>query len=531
MLIAKKSKTITSISSLIFLSLLLMIFFQNCTGVKFKGITVNELNSNSINKSYQFAIEEENTVESKNTKLLLIVDNSVSMKAAQTSLALGLKQLIDQRLLGIRITVRVVTTTKGNIIDKKPNMDTLYTYTPSIVADINTPLSNGTVEKFDQIDSNTLIATINNIGTEGSSDESIRHRLAETLIDDSSKAFFKIGDRAAILLITDEDDPKDNLNSDFQKIYSPATQVSYDLNVSEIKVQFNQDITLEDGTIQTNNGIVPYRFGSSVGKCANMTAQDKHNLALRACSLSMKNCSAVSCSDGVTVSNGINLLSIYTSQLSSQKFDCSSSNFQYLYNNSTKIYLNTYETAIAIIDIIGSSSGMTSNNIIPTSCKTIDSISLNSNLTLGQKYFEQYHDVSQDTPLNILINRRIRALFGEDFYFGSIILLPNDTPAKAQSVGLEIKALTDSLNGNSHSINNTSYENGLNQIATFIQKIIKRDYTIDANILKTLKSVEVLKLDKTSYKLKQDQDFKIIENIITLVAENLNPTDQIIITY
>ncbi|MCH2533795.1 MAG: hypothetical protein MK008_05075 [Bdellovibrionales bacterium] len=188
------------------------------------------------------AIKNEASLETSELKIIMVVDNSSSMKAAQEYLNTGLKSLFAKlKSLNIKSKIYIYTTTQLGESDMFPAatpntyyrwedkygvikesteepykaaiLDYEYTSRPLLLppagGDELTLTEDMSPSDYDEVISQLdkiLTSSDEGIGTNGSSDEQGLCTVAKTLFDKGPNAIFNAGDKTLFLIVSDEND-------------------------------------------------------------------------------------------------------------------------------------------------------------------------------------------------------------------------------------------------------------------------------------------------------------------------------------
>lgn len=184
-------------------------------------------------------------LEAEELKIVMVVDNSSSMKAAQEYLNNGLKSLIRRlRSLNINTKFYIYTTTQFEDDGRQPSSDIskysryedfngiwhettgwfreTYVYdiervlTPNLlppvggeVLELSKDMSESDFNDFEQRLEN-LLTSSDGVGVNGSSQEQGLCTVARTLFDDGPNSIFSSGDNTLFLIVTDENDDSES---------------------------------------------------------------------------------------------------------------------------------------------------------------------------------------------------------------------------------------------------------------------------------------------------------------------------------
>ncbi|MBC7753528.1 MAG: hypothetical protein H7Z71_04770 [Moraxellaceae bacterium] len=224
----EKQKKIGFIGLFLLSAIASTLVFQNCSKVNY-----DELSDKKVKTTGQVnrVINLNPTFNSENSamKVLFIVDDSYTMSQSQTRLSNAVDSLVNP-LFGRDVEFKVVSTSgiPSNEIDYEINRKyfdnngteisaTQISLTPNYI--IDNQITNRTTDRHPRISSlknfttlqfngvKTKIKTaILNVGVNGSDTEEGFCPAVRQLFDTSASSFFKKGDKAAIIFLTDEDD-------------------------------------------------------------------------------------------------------------------------------------------------------------------------------------------------------------------------------------------------------------------------------------------------------------------------------------
>ncbi|MCH2534118.1 MAG: hypothetical protein MK008_06735 [Bdellovibrionales bacterium] len=196
--------------------------------------------------------DKEINLDAQELKVVMIVDNSSSMKSAQEYLSQGIRPLLSRiRALGIKVSFYVYSTTQfhndgdnhiadynrfyrytdENGIYRETTSDPGYyggfqydvekTITPSLrdpIGGVMTIDSDMSEDEFNQFEDKITSVISDEIGIHGDSKERGLCTLSRTLFDKGNNQFLSAGDNVLFLVVTDENDESETANSCYSKL-------------------------------------------------------------------------------------------------------------------------------------------------------------------------------------------------------------------------------------------------------------------------------------------------------------------------
>lgn len=201
--------------------------FQNCAKVNYD--TFNNISILGAGSSRKLTIDPTYNQQKANLKVLFVVDDSYTMSQSQTQLANAIDSLLNP-LQGHNVELKIVSTSGVPSNEVDYNISTRY-MTEQRLTIPQTQLSSlssylveknianstnqrhgslrlyrsSTTAQFNQLKSQ-IKSSILSVGVNGSDTEEGLCATARQLFDESSSSFFKTGDKAAIVILSDEND-------------------------------------------------------------------------------------------------------------------------------------------------------------------------------------------------------------------------------------------------------------------------------------------------------------------------------------
>lgn len=202
--------------------------FQNCARVSYDTIAnVNILGG--AGSSRKLTIDPTYNQQKANLKVLFVVDDSYTMSQSQTQLANAIDSLLNP-LQGHNVELKIVSTsgvpsnevdynittrymTEARLTIPQSQTSTLSSYLVEKSVANSSNVRHGslrlyrtsTTAQFNQLKSQ-IKSSILAVGVTGSDTEEGLCATARQLFDSSSSSFFKAGDKAAIVILSDEND-------------------------------------------------------------------------------------------------------------------------------------------------------------------------------------------------------------------------------------------------------------------------------------------------------------------------------------
>jgi KaiC/GvpD/RAD55 family RecA-like ATPase len=474
-------------------SLGLLIFsFQNCSKTNFSAVESSYVTGTEVRKISLDPSSDQKATESGLLKVMLVVDNSATMKNSQENLKRNISYLLST-LKNRNAEVTIITSDyadrhfsqANDSID--PVTKTAYAagykrvFQPSVA-------SRRPVYKFSKTDDAALFAknidsvsrSIETIGTNGSDSEAQLFSFGASL---NYETFFKKGDAALIYFITDEDDQHTfNPNVSYiHRVYN-LNQVSKPYARVSCKNCFSYQYTWfrEDG--KTEAGTSAPNF-SSMTSCTASYNSVQSNSAYRI---------KAPC---VAVQSGINLASSYTTCESylksnpypSEEVTCvdSQENHSSVVNDT---YYSLYNSEYSRVRTQVNSRGLP-----PVSGDSVRMNLYQYDLFSGlKKHMDELFDKKYFIGVSTNLRGQNCSLSTGQSYDSVFGLLSSIIP-KDQML---ISSICDSVN----------FQANLEAVSKSFEKIIKSDYVLDIDVAtESVIAIDLILADKTVVSLMSDQ--------------------------
>lgn len=516
--------------------------FQNCAKTNYaqttKPSTTNPIATGIITRTVD--IDTTQNQKLADLKVLFVIDDSYTMKQSQQLLSYAIDSLLSP-LQGRNTSFKVVTTSgvPSNEIDY--NISTTYKNELGQIISAAQASAAGTylIEKnitnatnrrggiFQfyressqaQIDlvKNQIKNAITEAGTNGSDSEEGFCAINRQLFDETASRFFNPGDKAAIILISDEDDSSvfTKCTQRYTQKYSSQGLVYYNYN------QMRTQLTLEYQTVQ--DGIakwLPAQWGVTLPGLENISIGSNCSSAHITDSLQkiaelvyqVRNVTACKYQAQPSAYLGSDLGDNELSNsrnLCLQAFTLNNLNFNDFYH-----YLNASKMSAQVSSCAKTSS--TTNTISEpyniTSVIQADSAALST------------QNLSQS-----IINRS-NELFGSNGYMvASIIHRPGEACqlVSGQAYGTKYINLKNAMgnNGKVESICASSYNTVLDQTSQFIVNEAQRTYVVEP--LAANEYILEVSIVRSSIKTKlvRNTDYEVVGSTITLTGYQIQPGD------
>jgi hypothetical protein len=466
--------------------------FQNCAKVNYQtqaGVTVTTTGTGT---------STEKTVEvnplffndPSDVKILFVVDDSFTMSQSRIQLANTMNSMLDP-LKGRNSEIRIVSTTGilNNQLDYA-NEDEFIGPTGPITAAQAGALSDYTIKRnyrpsqsarhqplifskyytdtqFDEVKEKAKSQVLA-VGNAGDDTEETLCAAIHHLYDDSTNSFFKPGDKAAVIFVTDENDASlfttCSRQIEFKSSNTPQIYYSYDQERIQAVIEY---YVMKDNvqTAVTSQLGLPFKHSTSAG-LAQCTAADRETLRTE------------------LIRQGYQLISIndciYTTQetffYGADFGDDGSVSNKDLCTTQVTYQGQTYSTLYAYI----ASAGFTA---AAGSCKKVMSQSNSIFITENRlPVIPMDSEAGRNTDLISGIQDQSEKLFKSGYIIASIVRRPNDgCPLNAgQSVGSMFESLTAKLSNNAviESLCASSFETTLSSVSKFMVQSAQKSYSL-----------------------------------------------------
>lgn len=503
--------------------------FQNCSKVGFRSAANESIVKVEPLSTRTITVDPTYNQEKADMKVLLVVDDSYTMSQSQTQLANAIDSLLNP-LQGHNVEFKIVSTSGV------PNNEVDYSITKKYFSDQNIEISSSQLEGLSGyfVDNNIKNASSNRhgllklyresttaqfqnlkqqiktaiqaVGVAGSDTEEGLCATARQIFDDSDSGFFKVGDKAAIVLLTDENDSSffSRCSSRYRQRISSQSVVYYNYGQQRAKISLEYQVT--------NDGVTtwqPVVWGVSlsgprtISVGANCTPEDQVDSVTKITS------------QGFVVRNVKNCVyeviaaSYYGADLgddgSSDRNLCTQS---FSYNGKT--YANLY--AMINANTLSAAAESCGRQIIP------------GNQLSGQIEFDSIVRSdpaaysSQD--LKVALLNKSNNVFGPSGYiYASLIRVSGESCAlsSGQSYGTKYQELNSLLGPQRSAVQslcNSDFSSVLTQVSQFIVNVVSNSYVLPLQDGESVLSVSILRnQDKISL---TKSDYEVVQNTITL---------------
>lgn len=517
------------------------VVFQNCSKVNYKELTGDgKVNPNSVTKT--ISINPTFNSQSADLKVLLVVDDSYTMSQSQTKLSTAMDSLLNP-LFGRNVEYKIVSTSgvPSNQIDysldkkyynslnqeisqAQANNSGSYSIETYVNNTLTTrhqkfsTLKNFTQAQFDSVKTNIKKAILQ-VGTNGSDSEEGSCAALRQLFDSSTNRFFKKGDKAAIIILTDEDDGSQfkNCVSKYQEKVSNSPTVFYNYLQQRARLQLEYQAT-RDGIITW----IPASWAIGLPQTSTFVASTSCTSADQQAALQKIS------AKGYTVRNVTSCVyeATQTTHYGVDLGDDGSSNLNLCmspvtYQGISYPNLYSFVTASGLSAVNGSCErvSQSSNSIVRTDVFT--------SVISSDSAAHQMKD------LHTAFLNKTSELFGQGFFVASIIRKQNESCSlqTGQSYGLKYLDLTDKLGQNAitESLCASNFSTVLNQISQFIIDVATNSYVIpDFKTTDKVTSVQVVRSTQT-INLTTSQ-YEVVGSTLTLIDFNLQQGDILKVT-
>lgn len=513
-----------------------LFLFQNCSQHSFDASSSEELNAQEEVVASQAADP---------VRVILLVDDSYTMKPMQELLSKGIQSVAEKRLLGTAVSVDVYSTSTSRYNLPIQQGQTGYRQTPKYFGRLQSA-------SFSIQNVRNIMNWVAQIGIMGSSDERIRHRLATILADDRPDRGIQKGDRVAIVMITDEDDSADGpLNVPFSTLQPTGNRIKFKFKSTVINFSYSRIISDGPNTTgkvfsQNRVSVEPDRFtcaGSSQAQqlevirryyIYNPDIGQNPDLAVLNCLDNQveESLSTFGKDDLVNVGTGNVFESAPKFTIGSQEFGCQMTNFQARFS---KTETNTFARVEDFFDsenqrIRSRATNPTDFGYYAISNRFGDCLTEVSpvGVGIGTSLSERMQELSGTTDVNEFIQRRLQELTGGAFHISSIVTTDASKLQGDQSVGNGIIKLTRDLGGKILSIHSADYSEALNPVAEFVLREARLKYPVAASTLSILKGVKIIR-NSQEILMKNSIDYRIEGTEIIFSKGSIQVGDRIIL--
>lgn len=512
--------------------------FQNCAKTNYKTLgTASSQNATSTNLTKRkITVDPSFNPVKADMKVLFVVDDSFTMSQSQAHLANALDSLLNP-LLGHNVEFKIVSTSgiPSNEIDF--NVTTKYfsdqnielsaiqiTGLNSYIIEKNMTTSSNkrhaplklfresTTSQFTNLKADIKKA-IQDVGVIGSDTEEGLCSTARQLFDDTTSRFFKPGDKAAIVILTDENDSSvfSKCSRRYRQRVSNAPVVYYNYGQQRAKISLEYQV-IKDGVSSWS----PINWGVSLSGERSITVG-------AACSVADQN-EALNriTSQGFNVRNitkcvyEIEQASYYGADLGDDGSDPNKNLCQNSFN-----YLNgiVYPNLYNMVNSNGFSiaANSCSKQIVPGN-------SLSAQMEFDSVIkSDSVASAAQDLKLSIA--NKSNELFGSSgFFISSLIRINTESCslASGQSYGTKYQELTDLLGPQKSIVQSlcyTDFSTTLSKVSQFIVNEAEKSYSLPVQDGETVLSVTLI--NGSSRKLLTASDYEAVKGVVTLSNFNL----------
>ncbi len=530
-----KNNKINYIFLFAFFAIATTFVFQNCSKVNYTTPEnlkpkIKNINSRMIDVNPLF-----NQVFA-DMKVLIVVDDSNTMSQSQTRLSNAIDSLINP-LFGRNVQFKIVSTSgipnnqidyrlikkitleNGTVVSSLPTIPENYTadYTVSPKNIRHSQLSsssNFTQAQFSVVKQNLKNAILA-MGTNGSDKEEGLCPALRTMYDTSPTAFFKKGDKAAIIILSDEDDTStfESCVSKYQEKISASPTVYYNYLEQRAKLNFEYQVN-RDGI----NSWIPSTFAMGL-------PSGQFFVAGQTCNPSDASKAAeLLAQKGFSVRNITNCI-YEAARITRYGSDLGDN------GNNTSVNLCQSQVTYRGVNYPNLYSLITTSNLsaVSGSCEKVvqgrNSITKTAQFT---SVFEDDRAAFQMQDVKTAFINKSNELFGSGFIYSAIIHKANDSCAlqTGQSVGKSYEDLAAKIpqNSNVESICAPQFSNVLSQTSQYIVNSASRSYlmtqmTSDEIIsdVSISRSGQIIQLDRSQY--------EAVGNILTMINFTLQQGD------
>lgn len=509
--------------------------FQNCSKVSYQEQDGN----NGSNGAGVRKVTINPTFGSQNAdlKVLIVADDSYTMSNSQTRLSNAVDSLMNP-LAGRNVEFKIVSTSgiPNNMIDYSidsryytqngtevaaSSVNTLSKYyidhTVSNLNERHTPLvsyKDYTSEQFEAVKTKVKKAILS-VGVNGSDTEEGFCSALRQLFDEGPKRFFKAGDKAAIVFLTDENDSStyQSCVSKYREVVSnsPVVYYTYAQQKAKLKLEYRAVTDGIENWIPVEWAVgIPQSAYFVNGSACNVDDRNKAVQKVTALGYTIRSVTSCVYDAHMTTHYGADLGDDGSNP---NQNVCTST---VVYQGSTYDNLYAFVSASGLAAVSGSCQKVTqpANSITRTDDMTsvIASDATSNNM--------------QD--LKNAIVTKSKDLFGSGFIIGSIIRKSNESCdlQTAQSYGVKYEELAASLPNNSvtESMCASNFSSVLSQVSQFIVDTANQSYVVPGMTSnEEVKSVSLVR-SGTAQVLAASQ-YEAVGSTITLNGVNLKSGD------
>jgi hypothetical protein len=474
----------------------LIFSFQNCSKTNFSAVESSYVTGTEVRKISLDPGSDQKVTESGLLKVMLIVDNSATMKNSQENLRRNISYLLST-LKNRNAEVTIITSDYLNRVSTFVNdtVDPLTkqnytighkrTFLPQNARDAQRPIykfsKSDSVALFDK-NIDTVSKYIQNVGINGSDYEAQLLSFAGNLNYDN---FFKKGDAALIYFITDEDDENTFYapRSYMHLVYN-ATKATQLIARISCKACFTFQYTQfrEDG--QTEGSTYTLYF-PSMNSCTASYNSTKGNTSLR-----MKSACAASQSPMVFTSYASTCENYFKASgtYSASEVTCTDSQYDNYTNVEKYIYYSLYNSEYSRASQIVNNQGLpfVAGDSVKMNLYQYD---LFSNL---KKHMDELFDKKYFIGVSTNLKGQNCSLSAGQSYDTVFGLMSSVFP-KDQML---ISSICDSVN----------FQTNLEAVSKSFEKIIKSDYILDIDeSIESVLSIDLILMDGSVMSLTSDQ--------------------------
>ena len=504
--------------------------FQNCSKVNYQTIDPNAVQKSTELVARKVTIDPTFNQNKSDMKVLFVVDDSYTMSQSQTQLANAIDSLLNP-LQGHNVEFKIVSTSgvPSNEVDyaiktryfSEQNMEIPESQLQGVSSylverSIKTSSINrhgllklyreSTTAQFAAVKSQVKSAILG-VGTSGSDTEEGLCATIRQIYDESSARFFKPGDKAAVVILTDENDTSvfNKCSSRYRQRASTKPVVYYNYGQQRAKLSLEYQLT-RDGV----NTWQPIVWGIGLSGARTITPGDTCTPNDQADALTKIN------SEGYTVRNVTSCIYevVQASYYGADLGDDGTVSNKNLCESTIWFNGRTYANIYSMVNAIGLS-------VAPISC--------GKQLILGNTLSEQIEFDSiiksdaasfaaQDFNLSIL--NRANEVFGSTGYIvASLIRQSGESCALAsgQSYGIKYQELNQLLGPQksvSQSLCNADFSNTLSQVSKFIVTEAMNSFVVPLQDGERVLSVSVIRASQ-AIKL-TNSEYEAIGGAVTL---------------
>lgn len=530
-------------TGLLFISLLLGAgVFQNCARTNY--LEDSHATATALGGSRKLSIDPSFNQQKANLKVLFVVDDSYTMSQSQTYLANALDSLLNP-LKGHNVDFKIVSTsgipsnevdynisnrfmTEQNLTIPQSQTAGLSSYlvekTISNKQDVRHGLlklfRDATASQFNDLKTQVRTAILN-VGVNGSEIEEGLCASVRQLYDTSANSFFKAGDKAAIVILSDENDTSEFakcVNRYVQRVSAqPVVYYSYGQQRAKLTLEYQM---LRDGVASW----VPVVWGISLTGARSITLGANCSAADQTASINkissqgyvIRNVTACNYESVPSTYYGVDLGDNGTIP---NKDLCSST---VVYNNVS--YPNLY----AMVNSTGSSaqSGSCVKQVLPGN--TI------SPYLEYDSVFKSDAIAASSSNFNLAIKNKASQLFGGTGYMvAGLVRKSGESCALSagQSYGVSYEALATLLGPNNsviQSLCNSDFSATLSQVSANMVTEANSSYVISLQDGEGILSVSLLRGGVST--LLSNSDYEVAGATITLTGVHLQAGDTLEVT-